>query len=103
MLSCSVGMARHFLPYSLDQQLLLPPNIRDWLPGNHVALFILDVVDALDLEEILSVYRTKSGRAGYHPKMMVSLLIYAYCMGKPSSRRIEQATYEDERVSRDFW
>lgn len=68
-------MAKHFLPYSLDQQLLLPPNIRDWLPGNHLALFILDVVDALDLEEILSVYRAKSvrGRAGYHPKMMVSL------------------------------
>ncbi len=96
-MACSHRMAKNFLPYSLDQQLLLPPNIRDWLPENHLALFILDVVDALDLEEILSVYRAKSdrGRAGYHPKMMVGLLLYAYCMGKPSSRRIEQATYEE--------
>ena len=91
------SMAKSFLPYSLDQQILLPQDMREWLPENHLALFILDLVDALDLDAILSVYRAKTtrGRAAYHPKMMVSLLIYAYCMGKPSSRKIERATYED--------
>lgn len=90
-------MAKTFLPYSIDQQLLLPPDMREWLPENHLAHFILDVVEALDLCAILAVYRSKDGRgrSAYHPKMMVSLLIYAYCMGKPSSRKIERATYED--------
>ena len=90
-------MAKSFLPYSVDQQILLPQDMREWLPENHLAHFILDVVDALDLDAILAVYRAKDGRgrAAYHPKMMVSLLIYAYCMGKPSSRKIERATYED--------
>ena len=91
------SMAKSFLPYTLDQQILLPQDMREWLPENHLAHFILDLVDALDLDAILSVYRAKTdrGRAAYHPKMMVSLLIYAYCMGKPSSRKIERATYED--------
>lgn len=90
-------MAKSFLPYSLDQQILLPQDMREWLPENHLAHFILDLVDELDLDAILSVCRAKTdrGRAAYHPKMMVSLLIYAYCMGKPSSRKIERATYED--------
>ncbi len=90
-------MAKTFLPYSIDQQLLLPPDMREWLPENHLAHFILDVVETLDLCAILAVYRSKDarGRAAYHPKMMVSLLIFAYCMGKPSSRKIERATYED--------
>jgi len=90
-------MAKSFLPYSLDQQILLPQDMREWLPDNHLAHFILDLVDELDLDAIMSVYRAKTnrGRAAYHPKMMVSLLIYAYCMGKPSSRKNERATYED--------
>jgi transposase len=90
-------MAKSFLPYSVDQQILLPQDMREWLPENHLAHFILDVVDALDLGAIMATYRAKGGRgrAAYHPKMMVSLLIYAYCMGKPSSRKIERATYED--------
>jgi transposase len=90
-------MAKSFLPYSVDQQILLPQDMREWLPENHLALFILDLVDALELDAILDAYRVKDGRgrAAYHPKMMVSLLIYAYCMGRPSSRKIELATYED--------
>jgi transposase len=90
-------MAKGFLPYSVDQQLLLPPDMRAWLPEDHLALFVLDVVCALDLSSIERVYDVKEtrGRAGYHPVMMVALLIYAYCMGKPSSRRIERATYDD--------
>jgi transposase len=90
-------MAKGYLPYDIDQRLLLPPDMRDWLPEGHLALFIMDVVAALDLSKIYGVYDAKDerGRAGYHPAMMVTLLVYAYCTGRPSSRRIERATYED--------
>ncbi|MBA3787593.1 MAG: IS1182 family transposase [Actinobacteria bacterium] len=90
-------MAKGYLPYSIEQRLLLPPDMREWLPEGHLALFLLDVVSELDLSAIERVYEAKDtrGRAGYHPAMMVALLLYAYCVGKPSSRRIERATYED--------
>jgi len=90
-------MAKSYLPYELDQRLLLPPDMRAWLPEGHLTLFLLDVVAELDLSAITRVYDAKDtrGRAGYHPVMMVALLLYAYCVGKPSSRRIERATYED--------
>jgi transposase len=90
-------MARNYRPYTLDQRLLLPPDMRAWLPEGHLALFIVDVVSELDLSAIERVYEAKDdrGRAGFDPRMMVALLLYAYCVGKPSSRRIERATYED--------
>lgn len=90
-------MAKGYLPYDLDQRLLLPPDMRAWLPEAHLALFVLDVVSELDLRAIRRVHDAKDtrGRAGYHPAMMVALLVYAYCVGKPSSRRIERATYEN--------
>lgn len=90
-------MAKGYLPYNVEQRLLLPPDLRDWLPEGHLALFIVDVVSELDLSAIERVYEAKDtrGRAGYHPAMMVALLLYAYCVGKPSSRKIERATYED--------
>ena len=87
-----------FKPYTPDQLLLLPPALQDWLPEGHLALFLSDVVDqALDLSPILATYETGDGRGQppYHPALMVKLLFYAYCTGKPSSRRIEQATYEE--------
>jgi transposase len=87
-----------FKPYTPDQLLLLPPALQDWLPEGHLALFLSDVVDeALDLTPILARYETGDGRGQppYHPALMVKLLLYAYCTGKPSSRRIEQATYEE--------
>ncbi len=86
-----------FKPYNPDQLYLLPPALRDWLPEGHLALFISDVVDSLDLEPIFSVYEEGDGRGQppYHPAMMVKLLLYAYCTGKPSSRKIERASYED--------
>ena len=92
-----MGMAKDFLPYTLDQRLLLPPDIRDWLPEGHLALFVSDVVEQLDLSAIYPEYERDDdrGRAGYHPGMMVKLLVYAYCLGMPSSRKIEKATYED--------
>src|SRR5271170_4185624 len=90
-------MAKGFLPYSIDQRLLLPPDMREWLPEGHLALFISDVVDSLDVSPILRAVETGDdrGRAGYHPVMMVKLLVYAYCVGKPSSRKVERATHED--------
>jgi len=87
-----------FRPYTPDQLFLLPAALRDWLPEGHLALFIGDVVDhALDLSPILATYETGDGRGQppYHPALMVKLLVYAYCTGKPSSRRIEKATYEE--------
>ncbi len=90
-------MGKAFRAYNLDQRLLLPPDMRQWLPEGHLALFLLDVVSQLDLTEIMQVYADGDGRGQppYHPVMMVTLLLYAYCTGKPSSRRIERATYED--------
>ena len=90
-------MSRVYREYQPDQQFLLPPNVRDWLPDDHLALFVSDVVDELDLSAITSVYESGDGRGmpPWHPRMMVKLLIYAYCMGKPSSRKIELATVEE--------
>ena len=90
-------MAKTFRPYTLDQQLLLPPDLRAWLPEGHLALYVSDVVDALDRSAILRVYAAADPRGGvpYHPALLVKLLVYAYCIGMPSSRRIERATYED--------
>lgn len=86
-----------FRPYDLDQPFLLPPDLRSWLPEGHLALFVSDVVDELDLSAILQAYRRIDGRGGlaYHPVMLVKLLVYGYCTGRFSSRRIEKATWED--------
>ena len=90
-------MARDFLPYDLDQHYLLPQDMREWLPEGHLAWFVSDVADDLDLSEIVGAYEKQElrGRPGYDPTMMVKLLLYAYCVGKPSSRKIEKATYEE--------
>ncbi len=86
-----------FRDYSPAQQMLLPPDLRDWLPEKHLAQFLSDLVDELDLGAIFSAYEQGDGRGQppYHPQMMVKLLLYAYCTGKPSSRKIEEATYTD--------
>ena len=90
-------MSKTFRPFDIDQPLLLPPDLRDWLPEEHLARFVLDVVQELDLSEIRDDYEKGDGRGRppYHPKMMVGLLLYAYCVGEPSSRKIEAATYTD--------
>src|SRR5579872_1895595 len=90
-------MAKSYLPYQPDQPLLLPVDLQDWLPEDHLARFILDLVPTLDLSAIQAVYRRGDPRGGaaYHPQMMVALLLYAYCTGKSSSRKIERATYEE--------
>jgi transposase len=90
-------MTKTFRPYSLDQQLLLPPDLRGWLPEGDLALFVSDVVDELDLSAIYVAYESGEGRGQppYHPAMMVKLLLYGYCIGTTSSRKIERATYRD--------
>ena len=87
----------HFKSYELDQIFLMPPSIRDWLPEEHLANFISDVVDEMDLSAFYRAYAGEDdrGRPAYQPVMLVKLLLYAYCTGKPSSRKIEKATYED--------
>src|SRR2546426_4670519 len=90
-------MSKTFRPYELNQRLLLPPDLREWLPEDHLALFVSDVVDALNLSAVFQVYEQGDGRGQppYDPALMVKLLVYAYCTGKPSSRKIERATYEE--------
>jgi transposase len=85
-----------FRAFDLGQSLLLPPDLRDWLPEGHLARFVAEVVGELDLSAIFSSYAEDGrGQAAYHPQMMSGLLIYGYCIGIFSSRRIERATYED--------
>ena len=90
-------MGKTFRSYDLNQQLLLPPDLRQWLRADHMALYLSDLVEALDLSGILNVYEEGDGRGRppYHPALMIKLLLYGYCTGKLSSRKIEQATYDD--------
>ena len=90
-------MTKTFRPWNPEQTLLLPPSPVDWLPENHLVFFLLDLAAELDLGEILAYYRQKDprGERAYDPRMMVVLLLYAYCVGLPSSRKIEKACWED--------
>jgi transposase len=81
-------VAHDFRPYQLDQEYLLPANPRDWLPEGHLALFIADVLSTLDLGPILRLYRGGRGPRGYHPRMLMGVLLYGYCIGVFSSRRL---------------
>jgi transposase len=83
-----------FKPYCPDQLLLLPPDLKQWLPEDDLVYFIMDVVQQLDLTAIYGHYSaSRAGQPPYDPGMMTGLILYAYCMGMPSSRKIEQATY----------
>ena len=89
-------MSKSYRPYDPDQQMLLPAALREWLPDDHLAYFISDVVDQLDLSEITARYERESrGGPPYHPRMMVKVLLYGYCVGVASSRRIAQRLHED--------
>jgi transposase len=90
-------MSKTFRPWNPEQTLLLPPSPVDWLPENHLVFFLLDLAAELDLGEIHAYYRQKDprGEKAYDPRMMVVLLLYAYCVGLPSSRKIEKACWED--------
>ena len=89
-------MSKAYLPYDPDQQLLLPQALQEWLPEGHLAYFVSDVVDQLDLSEITERYEQESrGGPPYHPRMMIKVLLYAYCVGVSSSRRIASRLHED--------
>lgn len=89
-------MSKTFRPYAPEQSQLLPPSPRDWLPEGHIAYFILDTVAELDLSKLIARYEQElRGFPPYHPRMMVALLLYAYCVGVASSRKIERKTHED--------
>ncbi len=79
-----------FRPYEPDQLLLLPPSIEEWLPEGHLARFVSEVVEELDLGEIEGAYSEERGYPPYHPRMMTKILLYGYCTGTYSSRRLAE-------------
>lgn len=89
-------MAHGFKPVNREQQFLLAPDVREWLPEAHLAWLVIETVDQLDLSEIEAGYRLGGvGRAAYHPAMLVALLLYAFAIGVRSSRAIERACETD--------
>jgi transposase len=85
-------MAKTYLPYDPDQTLLMPPSLNDWLPDDHLARYVNDLIDTLDLTLIYEEYEDEErGAPPYHPAMMTKVLVYGYCIGVRSSRTIEQA------------
>ncbi len=89
-------MPQNFLACNREQELLLPPSLREWLPEDHLAWFVIDAVAEIDLTAFLASYRDDGwGRAAHDPAMMVALLLYAYAVGERSSRGIERRCVED--------
>ena len=89
-------MSKTYRRWEPGQSLLFPPSPLEWVPEGHLSRFILDVVAQLDLSALYAYYeREERGYPPHHPQMMVALLLYAYCVGVPSSRKIEKRCYED--------
>ena len=89
-------MAKTYRPFVPEQDLLLPPSLRVWLPEDHLAYFVSDLVDQLDLSAITTVYEEEDrGYPPYHPVMLTKVLVYAYCVGVFSSRKIQRRLIED--------
>jgi transposase len=89
-------MPQNFLSCDRDQPLLLPPDLRDWLPEDHLAWFVIESVESLDLHAFDAAYRSDGhGAAAHDPRMMVALLLYAYATGERSSRAVERRLRED--------
>jgi transposase len=89
-------MAKTFRPYVPEQDFLLPPSLREWLPADHLAYFVSDLVDQLDLSAITAPYeREERGYPPYHPVMLTKVLLYAYCVGVFSSRKMQRRLSED--------
>ena len=89
-------MAYHLVPCDREQGYLMPPSLQEWLPEGDLSWFILDVVGQLDLKEFYAAYREDGwGAAAYDPGMMVGVLLFAYCQGVRSSRRIAWALERD--------
>jgi transposase len=89
-------MAQNFLPCERDQPPQLPPDLRGWLPEDHLAWSVIESVEELDLSAFYAAYRSDGhGAAAHHPAMMVALLLYAYATGERSSRQVERRLRED--------
>src|ERR1035437_5904907 len=89
-------MAQNFIECDREQLLLMSPSLREWLPENHLAWFVIDAVKDMDLSAFYARYRQDGwGRAAYDPAMMVAIVLYAYAKGQRSSRGIERACVED--------
>lgn len=88
---------REYKPYEPGQGYLLPPSPREWLPEGHLAYFIDEVVEELDLSQFYAAYEEKGvlGQRPYHPRMMVKVWLYAFARGIRSSRKVERALHED--------
>ena len=87
-------MSTSCIPTDRNTIYLLPPSIQDWLPKDHLARFIADIVSQLNLRAITDQYGVVEGSKAYHPRMLLALLFYGYATGVFSSRKIEQATYD---------
>jgi transposase len=90
-------MPDHFKPLDRDTLFLLPPSVQDWLPQDHLARYVVDLVGKLDLAAIRASYAGRGSEA-YQPEMMVALLFYGYATGTFSSRKLERATYDSVAV-----
>src|SRR2546425_11357710 len=89
-------MGQNFLTCDRDQPLLLPPDLHDWLEEDHLAWFVIEAIEELDLDAFYASYRADGhGRAAHEPKMMLTLITYAYAVGERSSRAIERRCRED--------
>ena len=89
-------MGLRFIPCDRDQSFLMPPDLREWLPENHLAWFVLAAVEEMDLYPFYAAHRVDGkSRPAYEPAMMVALLLYAYARGIRSSRVVERACVED--------
>jgi transposase len=90
------AVSQNFIDCDREQDLLVPPSLREWLPEDHLAWFVLDAVQEMDLSAFYSAYREDGwGRAAFDPQMMVALLLYGYAVGERSSRGIERRCRED--------
>jgi len=87
----------NFREFDRETRFLLPPSLDEWLPEQHLARFVVEVIDGLDLSAMVKSYRG-TGSAGYHPVLLLGLLVYGYATGVFSSRRLERATYESVAV-----
>src|SRR6202166_3300023 len=83
----------NFREFDRETRFLLPPSLDEWLPEQHLARFVVEVIDGLDLSAMVTGYRG-SGSAGYHPALLLGLLVYGYATGVFSSRKLEQGTYD---------
>ena len=89
-------MSKTYFRYDPDQQLLPPDALQEWLPDEHLAYFVSDVLDQLGPSDITDLYEVESrGRLPYHPRMMVKVLLYRYCAWVASSRSIAQRLHGD--------